>query len=128
MAGVVRWTFTDPQSLEVYTFEINPNDGGTPSPAKNLVFESASAEEGQPIIFEGRPKLNEQTASGTILTETQYNSLLYWYNKKRQIVMTDDLNRPTTIYISGIDFKRVRRVQAPWMHTYTLKYYILDWP
>ena len=125
--AVVRWRFDDPVTLESYTFEINPSEGGSPALKKNLSYVNTAAPDGRALAFEGR--MNTQTSSfkGTILTEEHYQAMETWFNKRNQIYMTDDLGRTLSIYITDFEPQRVRSVQHPWKHTYTCSYFVLDW-
>lgn len=126
---VVRWTFEDltlatPTS---YEFEINPSDGGSPQYKKQIINRSTCATDGQVIVQEGRDQPNETSFSGTILTEEMYNEMVSWFNKRHQIKVTDDLGREFFIYITAFEPRRVRAVQHPWKHAYTVQYIELDW-
>lgn len=125
--AVVKWTFNDPTMSETYVFDINPNTGGTPAQEKNMTYVNTAGPDGRVLAFEGRQKPQEGVFSGTILTEEQYNAMLYWFTKRNQIYMSDDLGRVFTIYITKFDSKRVRAVSHPWKHDYTCSYVILDW-
>lgn len=125
--AVVKWTFNDPTMSETYVFEVNPKQGGTPAYEKNLSYVNTAGPDGRVLAFEGRSKPQEGQFSGTILSEEQYNAMLYWFNKRNQIYMSDDLGRAFTIYITKLDAKRIRAVSHPWKHDYTVNYVILDW-
>lgn len=125
--AVQRWTFTDPVTSETYEFEINPSEGGSPSLEKNMTYTNTAAPEGRALAFEGRPNVQTSQFKGTILTEEHYNAMMYWFGVKNQINMTDDLGRTQSIYITKFDPQRVRAVQHPWKHSYTVSYFVLDW-
>lgn len=125
---VVRWTFYDPTVPQTYTFEINPNTGGTPSYAKTLSTSSTVAPGGKTLIFEGADQVPKFEFSGTILTEAHFNAFVEWWDKRRQIRITDDLGREFWVYIESFTPTRVRAVHHPWKHTYNVVAQILDWP
>jgi hypothetical protein len=125
--AVERWTFTDPVTLDSYEFEINPSDGGSPTYKKNIAFQNTAAPDGRVLAFEGRPSPQTGNFKGTILTEEHYNAMLEWFGVKNQIYMTDDLGRTQSIYITDFDPQRVRAVQHPWKHSFTVSYFVLDW-
>jgi hypothetical protein len=127
MAAVVKWTFTDPVLSETYTFDVNPNAGGTPPLEKSIQYLNTSAPDGKTLAFEGRSTAQTSSFSGTILEESQYTVFEDWYRKRNQIYMTDDLGRSYTIYITKFEAQRVRARSHPWKHTYTVTYFILDW-
>lgn len=125
---VVRWIFTDAVVPETYTFEINPNEGGSPTYKKNVIFKNTAAPNGKTLIFEGRDDPATFSFSGTLLSQAQYTAFQTWFLKRRQITITDDLSRSFSIYITSFDPKRVRAANNPWKHTYTCEAISLDWP
>lgn len=125
---VVRWIFTDLTDSTTATFEVNPNDGGTPSYEKNITQVSALAPGGKTLLFEGAKLTQNLEFSGIALTSTQLALIVTWFNKTHQIQLTDDLGRDMMIYITKFDAKRVRRASNPNYHTYTVTAVIVDWP
>jgi hypothetical protein len=125
--AIVRWTFEDPSTSEVYVFPINPSDGGSPSYEKNFVYENTSAPDGKVIVFQGRNNPVKGTFSGTILHKEQYDAFVDWFNKKNQIYITDDLGRNFSIIIESFKPSRQRAVHFPWKHSYQVDYTIVDW-
>lgn len=126
--AVVRWRFYDPLVPETYIFDINPNEGGTPAFKKNVAYQNTAAPNGRTLMFEGRDEYQTFSFSGTILIEAHYNAFLYWWQKRHQIHVTDDLGRQFWIYITTFDPKRVRAAHHPWKHTYTCEATVVDWP
>lgn len=127
MASVTRWTFEDLTTSETYIFPINPVDATIPSITKTLVYSNTSAPNGKAIAFEGRDEVQKGSFTGKILSEQQYNDFETWANKRHQLIMTDDLGRAYSIYITDISFKRLRRSSNFWLHDYTVNFIIVDW-
>jgi len=125
--AVVRWTFYDPVTSETWQFNLNPKEGGSLQYEKNLTYEVTTDPDGKTLIFEGRDQPMESSFSGTILEEDHYNALLTWWQKRRQIRLTDDLNRQMWIYIKSFAPKRQRTVHYPWRHEYEVTFVIIDW-
>lgn len=123
---VVRWQFFDPVLDETLTMELNPNSGGSPSFDKTITEEATTAPDGQTIIFEGQDPPQKLEWSGVILTQTHYEAYATWYQKRRQIKLTDDLGREFWIYITSFAPKRVRKRTVPWFHEFTCRATILD--
>lgn len=121
-----RWTFQDTDTLETYELELNPSEGGTPGREKPLNYVSTSAPDGTAIIFEGQEQPKEVTVSGVILTETHFNAIVAWYERRVPILLTDDLSRQYRIYIKAFEPKRVRAIQHPWKHDYQMTYVVLE--
>lgn len=126
--AVVKWVFHDPVTLIDYTFEINPNDGGSPAFEKNIIYESTTAPQGKTLVFEGADKPQKLSFAGVILYESQYQAFLDWWRKRYQIDVTDDLGRTFSILIEAFRPARKRSALYPWKHDYTIDATILDWP
>lgn len=124
---VNRWTFEDPNTLETYTFAINPNEGGSPQYSKKFEYRNTSAPDGKVIVFEGRDDPQTIEFSGTLLTQAQYDAFVTWWDKRYQVKITDDLGREFWIEIESFSPKRERAVHYPYKHSYTIKAIIVDW-
>lgn len=127
MAFVVRWTLYDPVELVTYTFGMNPVEGGSPEAKKRVNYMNTSAPDGLTIIYEGQDEVMLIPWSGTLLTQAEFDALWQWWDKRRQLLLTDDLGREYWIYIQTFVPKRVRAATAPWKHTYTVTAVILSW-
>jgi hypothetical protein len=124
---VVRWTFEDQATLETYTFDVNPKEDDTPGYSKNFKFTNTSAPDGKVLVFEGRDQPREGGFSGTVLTEAHFNALHTWWDKRNQILLTDDLGRSYSIIIKSFRPKRRRSQNYPWRHDYEVDYVVVDW-
>lgn len=124
---MAKWAFYDGYSLQDYIFEINPSEGGSPQFTKNIAQQSTAAPDGKTLLFEGRDSPQTIEFSGTLLTEDQYNAFVTWYQKRRQIRITDDLGREFWVYITSFAPRRERAIHYPWKHSYTVSATILDW-
>ncbi len=122
---MARWAFSDDVLTETYSFDVNPNRGGTPSFEKNLTYSSTPA--GSPIVFEGRDKPRTFTISGILREEAQLNALQSWYEKDYQIEITDDLGRQFWVFITDLEFQRAQTRRWPFRHTFTMNYIEVDW-
>ncbi len=124
--AVVRWTFFDPISSLEYEFAINPNEGGSISRSKSLTYQASAAADGSTIIMEGRDAPPTTSFSGVLLEQAQLEAFDLWYEKRHQVLLTDDLGRQYWIYITRFDPKRQRARSHPWKHSYSVDYVILD--
>lgn len=127
------WRFHDPigngtSGPETYILPVNPNEGGSPGFKKTINFQATSAPDGKTLMFEGRDEVQTLEFSGVILTEAQYNAFIYWWKKRHQIHITDDLGRQFWAYITMFDPKRERAHNYPWKHSYTAAATVVDWP
>jgi hypothetical protein len=123
----IAWVFTDLVTAETYSLPINPNDGGSPSYKKNIVYQNTAAPDGNVLMFEGRDDPKTSSFKGVLLTEDQYNTFVEWFEKRHQIQITDDLGRTFVCYITSFDPTRRRSAIHPWKHEYTCEYTIIDW-
>lgn len=124
---VTRWIFEDPSASETYTWEINPRDGGSPQYEKTINYQNTTAPDGKTVIFEGLDKPLELEWSGVILSQDHYETLIEWFEKRRQIKLTDDLGRIYWVYITAFLPSRRRAVGRPYKHDYTMKATVLSW-
>lgn len=123
----VAWNFFDPATLVTYTFTVNPNEGGTPTYKKNLTSTPTAAPGGVTLRFEGADEPLMFSWSGFVLTKEQLDAYIEWFNKRRQIRLTDDLGRVHYIYITKFTPKRERAFHSPWKFSYTCEAVALDW-
>jgi len=123
----ITWTFTDPVTTDTYDWEINPNQGGTPSYRKSISFRSTAAPDGKILMFEGRDEPQQMSVSGTILSQSLLDAFVVWFQKRYAVTVLDDLGRTFKIYITAFEPKRERSNSHAYKHTYTLEYTILDW-
>lgn len=123
---VVKWQFYDGSTTEV--FEVNPNEGGSPTRRKTMTYKNTAAPDGKTLVFEGRDEPGEISFSGTLLTQEQFDMFEEWWDKRQQVRITDDLGRQYWVYIHTFDAKRIRARSHPWKHEYTVEATILDWP
>lgn len=121
----IPWVISDPNTSESYAFEINPNDDGSLQYEKTVVYRNTSADTGRTVIFEGRDAPASTQFSGTVLTEDQYNQMVFWFNKRGMLLLEDDLGREFNIYIIKFSPKRRLSRTYPWRHDYTVEYFIV---
>lgn len=124
---MARWLFYDPTIPATYAFEVNPNEGGSPTFDKNIAEENTVAPGGKTLLFEGSDPPQRLDFSGVILTQEQYDAFVEWWQKRRQIRITDDLGREYWVYFKTFTPKRERAIHSPWKHSYSVSTTILDW-
>lgn len=127
MPAVVKWTFFDPVTSETYTFDINPNTGGSPPYKKKMAYENTTAPDGKTLMFEGQDEVQQLEWSGVILSEDQHNKYIEWWQKRRQIQVTDDLGRQYWVYLTSYAPKRERARSYPWKHQIEVSATIVNW-
>jgi hypothetical protein len=119
-----RWTLSDPATGEFYTFDINPNAGGSLPLQKNITYYATTADDSVTVFYEGADQPQQVQVSGTLLSETQYNAMVYWYSKRRQVLLTDDLGRQMWVYFTQWTPTRKWSYQNPWRHDWTASFYV----
>lgn len=125
---VVRWSFYDPFTTDTYVFEVNPKEGGSRQFKRNFAFQATAAADGKTLVFEGRADPQSVDFSGTLLTQDQFDAFQTWWEKRNQILLTDDLGRTSWIVIQEFSPKRERAVHFPYKHSYTIKAIVVDYP
>ena len=121
--AVVKWTFTDPVTSAVYSFHVNPREGGSPQYKKTINTQNTTA--GNTLVFEGVDEPKTGSFQGVVLELAHYQALVAWFSKRYPIIMTDDLGRSQTIYITEFAPKRERARSHPYKHSYTVNYVVL---
>lgn len=121
-----RWTIYDPATDATQTFLVNPNAGGSPGRKRTFTYQNTAGAGGSVLVFEGRAELGTLEASGTLLSQAEYDFLAGLVDIANQVQLTDDLGRQLWVVFQEFVPTRVRAVTAPWKHTYTLKGLILD--
>jgi hypothetical protein len=116
----IAWRWEDPTEGTVQFMSLNPNEGASPTFAKNLTKERTVAPGGQGalLIYEGADQPSQFPFSGTILTQQQFEFLQNAWEKRHLLLLTDDLGRIFTLYLESFNPKRVRSASYPWRHTY----------
>lgn len=125
--AVVKWTLYDPVLTETYAMEINPSEGGSPQRRKSVNTKATAAPDGKLLVFEGRDDPQELEWKGVILSQDHYEELNSWFDKRRQVMLTDDLGREFWVYITHFEARRQRAIHYPYKHEYTMRALILDW-
>lgn len=123
----VKWKFTDywgagapPYS---YTWEINPNDGGSPEITKNITVMQNVGPNRVGLVMEGQSTIPVISFSGVILTQSHYEAMEYWFDRRVFLRLDDDLDRVFYGVFSKFSPKRARRASHPWYHTYDASFH-----
>ncbi len=123
---VVRWTLSDPTTSVVYTFELNPLSGGSPQYKKHVESQTTTAPGGNVLLYEGADEPMSGSFAGTILSLAHYQAMVTWFKKRYPVVLTDDLNRSQTIYITEFLPERERAATRRYLHRFTVNYVVLS--
>lgn len=118
---VTRWTFTDTVTSTNVTFEINPDTGGTPDINRSIGTEFTTVPSQKTLLYTNANPPREIDFSGSIITQSAYDTFVIWVNKSNPILLTDDLGRQFTIVITDFTPKRTRNSTTPYYHTYDVK-------
>lgn len=121
----VKWQLVDPVTAEAYAFQINPNTGGSLSRQKNVTSYATTADDSQIVLYEGSDTPQQVSVSGTLLSQAQYSSMIYWYSKRRQVLLIDDLGRNIWVYFTQWTPTRKWTVQSPWRHDWSAQFFVI---
>lgn len=125
---VVRWRIFDPTTGTEWVFPMNPKSGALPDRQKNLVKQAVAASDSKHVLlFEGSENPRVISWEGTILTEEFYRDMLDWFDKKNQVLLTDDLGQQFWVYLTKFSPKRVNRYNWDWAMTYEVECLVIDW-
>lgn len=124
--AVVRWRFEDVYqtgtSPYTWTFDINPNDGGSPNADKNFTVATNIGPRQGVILQEGQMNAPAVTWSGVILTQEHYEALETWFVKRIVLDVFDDIGRQFRGALATFHPKRVRKPYNFWYHTYDAEF------
>lgn len=128
--SVVRWEIYDPDLDETWVFPMNPKSGALPDRQKNITEQALAAPDapGKVLLFEGADSPSKLAWDGTILTEAFYNSMLDWFDKRRQVQLTDDLGHTWWVYLTKFTPTRINKHNYPWAMSYNVECILIDWP
>jgi hypothetical protein len=121
----IKWQLVDPVTSEAYAFEINPNTGGSLTRQKNVTNYSTTADDSVIVLYEGADTPQQVDVSGTLLTQGQYTNLVYWYSKRRPVLLIDDLGRNIWVYFTQFTPSRKWTYQSPWRHDWSAQFYVI---
>lgn len=126
--SVVRWQIYDPDLDETWVFPMNPKSGALPDRVKNIAEQAVSASDvNHVLLFEGQDSPAKLAWDGTILTEDFYDAMLDWFDKRRQVQLTDDLGHVWWVYLTKFTPARVNKHNYPWAMTYQAECLVIDW-
>lgn len=124
--AVVKWTFSDPVTLDVHTFALNPSEGAQPKYQKNLAYENTAAASGGTLVYEGRSEVQKIGWKGVIQELAEHLVFVEWYEKGYQVDITDDLGNEFRAYITSYQPDRRPKVHYPDRREYTMEAVIID--
>lgn len=113
-----KWTLSD--GTDTYTFEVNPIDVTSP-PRRKEVDALVTSES---VVFERPEAPIRDSFSGTLIDQNQHEKFEEWFDKRGEVTLTDDLGRVFTIILISYEPERRRSISHPWLHDYTLTYWV----
>jgi hypothetical protein len=124
-----RWVLRDPAdsnpATQTYTFPINPDRMTSPFPARQVTYESTTAIDGQPIMWEAQTPPKQWGFGGTILNDTHYEALRHWtYDRQGRLWLWDHFGRRLTVTLTDFAPEPKRGVGRYWLHEYTVNAWV----
>ncbi len=116
---LVAWRFDDPVTSAAYVFEVNPNEGGTPTRKRKITRVPTTAVDGKPLVFEGQEEVMTMEFKGVILNLGQYDAFKTWFAKSYAVLLTNDLGQRLQVRLESFVPVRAPKVGHPNRHTYT---------
>lgn len=116
---VVRWRFYEKANMaNTYTWEVNPNAGGSPGTEKAMTQNVTTGPRRTGILQEGQYSPPSISFSGVILTQAHYEAMEDWFTRRVLLEMRDDLGRRFVGVFSSWQPERVYKASNAWYHTY----------
>ncbi len=124
-----QWRFIDPQTSEVYRFLRNPSTAPTTAGStrrqKSIVFDQRRAD-GKTVMFKKNGEAIQVRITGVLDTQEQLEALETWTRKRYAVTLRDDLQRRYEVYPQSFEPRREHKADAPYYHTYTLTYTLVE--
>lgn len=129
--GVNKWVFqaydfSDRNSVETYTFAVNPDSVKQGFGEFSVNTEATVVSNGQVIAWEGSQQPVEWTWSGRVLDEAQYRAMERWGTTRQRVYVTDHFLRRFLVKIERVRMSPVRDRTRPWHHTYEMTASVLS--
>jgi len=116
----MRWTISDGAATPtIISFPINPNSGGSFTRSRNLSKDRTLT--GKPYVAIGSALPRTAEITGVILDEDSYNFLVTIFENMVQVLLTDDLERETWVFITDLELTSEPRRHSQWRHKYKMK-------
>lgn len=120
----IKWTLTDSVIGDSYTFNANPNSDEE-SYQKNLQFEAVVLPGNLPLLYEGQDTPTTVTFNGTLISQTQWQTFVSWFNRRHQVLLTDDRGYSRFIYIYQLQGTRKPSAQFKWRIDWQMTAYLI---
>lgn len=124
-----RWKFTDVfntgPSPYIWTFDISPSEGGSPALEKSFNVTNYVGPRRQSVIQEGQFSNVSIEFSGTILTQTHFETFETWMRKRVVLDLEDDLGRVFRGAFASFRPQRVFKPNNVWYHKYTATFQVI---
>lgn len=116
------WVLKDPapSGLGTYVFTINPTTMTSPHAPRNVTIDHTAATDGHDIIWEGAYKANEWRFQGTVLTETDYESIVGFAELNRRFWIVDHRLRGWVCSIESIGWTKKHAPYNDWAWDYDI--------
>jgi len=118
----IAWRFFD--GTVSYVLPVNPSTASMPTKNKTITYQATCA--GKQIAYEGRSEPGRISFSGVILEEAQLRAFENWFNKRKQIQITDDLGQKFWVYLKSFSPTRRKNNDYDWLIDYSAEGTVLD--
>lgn len=126
--GVVKWTFQDPATGEVYHFPYNPSQMTSPFGPKNITYAPTTAIDGNKLSFEGQQAPVQWQFQGFIRSQAEHDAFIHWVGKRNRVWITDHFGRAWLAYLTQFEAIPHPANDIPWAQDYTMHALIFDGP
>lgn len=130
VTAVQRWTFqaynfSSVLAVPTYTFAINPTSLQQVFGEPRITSLPSTVINGMTFSWEGSPQALTWTAEGRTLTQADHDALVFWSQRNDRVWLTDEFLRRFLIKVDTLKMTRIRDVDRPWHHIYTMTFTVL---
>jgi hypothetical protein len=126
-----RWVFqaydfSDVNAVDTYVLPTNPSR--MRRSFGNIVIDSepTTVSNGKVISWEGAPVPPRWSFEGSVLTKDAYRQIVRWGQTSQRFYITDHLGHRYLVKVITFDAQRVRDMNRPWNHTYSMEVAVLQ--
>ena len=125
----VRWIFTDTETDETVTLDLNPNEASPPESGRNLKFAWGTYWGNDRMRVIDRPADTPVgwTFGGVIRTEAHYTQLLEWAGRDTVLRIDTHVGRGYEVIVQKFDpIERRPTANVAWRAKYTMTCLVLE--
>lgn len=124
---MAKWVMNDLILSDTFTFFSNANLDEEQY-QKNLQFEAVVLPGALPLLYEGQDTPAVVTLSGTMISQTQYQTFVGFFARRHTLQLVDDRGYIRNIYITQLQGTRKPSAQHAWRIDWQITAYLIGAP